>query len=82
MIEQEIICRNHHHLQQIEQENGVKEGSLLREIHSHHFLKVLPLDARQVLVGKMQKDTDGPKTHSSGITPSPANTYTNDMITV
>ena len=41
-IEREVIARNRRHLQQIEQEQGVTEDPLLKEIHAHYGINYPP----------------------------------------
>ena len=47
-IEREIIARNRRHLQQIEREQGVTEGPLLKEIHANYGIN---LSAKAILAG-------------------------------
>ena len=47
-IEQEIIARNRRHLQQIEREQGVTEGPLLKEIHANYGINP---SAKAILAG-------------------------------
>ena len=50
-IEREIIARNWRHLQQIEREQGVTKGPLMKEMHSHYGLNP---SAKAILAGTYQ----------------------------
>ena len=54
-IERVTISRNRRHFQQIEQEQGVTEGPLLREIHSNYGINP---SAKAILAGTYETTYD------------------------